>query len=80
MTRIAKETHYIKDLKIEKGIINIYLGSYVSAFTCAPTWNEKFYKDADKFDYKRWISPNPISEDNGYVFVPFSAGGRNCIG
>ncbi|CAD8159924.1 unnamed protein product [Paramecium pentaurelia] len=71
--KIAKETHYIKNLKIEKG-------TYVSAFTTAPSWNDKYFDDSNKFDYKRWLNQRPIKEDNGYVFVPFSAGGRNCIG
>ncbi|CAK72113.1 unnamed protein product (macronuclear) [Paramecium tetraurelia] len=73
LTRIAKETHYIKNLKVEKG-------TYVAALTTAPSWNDKYFDDPNKFDYKRWLSQRPIKEDNGYVFVPFSAGGRNCIG
>ncbi|CAD8075858.1 unnamed protein product [Paramecium sonneborni] len=73
LTRIAKESHYIQNLKIEKG-------TYVAALTTAPSWSSKYFNDPNKFDYKRWLSQRPIQEDNGYVFVPFSAGGRNCIG
>lgn len=53
---------------------------FVAAFTQGPSWSEKHFNDPLKFDYKRWLTDTPIKEDNGYVFVPFSAGGRNCIG
>lgn len=71
--RKAKKTHYIKDLKIEKG-------TNVLVLFAAPGWSNKFYDNPDKFDYKRWLNANPIKEDNGFVYMPFSAGMRNCIG
>ncbi|CAD8075856.1 unnamed protein product [Paramecium sonneborni] len=71
--RKAKQTHYIKDLKIEKG-------TNVLILFAAPGWSNKHYDNPNQFDYKRWLNPNPIKEDNGFVYIPFSAGGRNCIG
>ncbi|CAK72114.1 unnamed protein product (macronuclear) [Paramecium tetraurelia] len=71
--RKAKKTHYIKNLKIEKG-------TNVLVLFAAPGWSNKHYDNPEKFDYKRWLNANPIKEDNGFVYMPFSAGMRNCIG
>ncbi|CAD8064873.1 unnamed protein product [Paramecium sonneborni] len=81
LTRIAKESHFIKNLKIEKGLSHYqFYQSSIAALTTAPNWSDKYFSDPNKFDYKSWLNQRPIKEDNGYVFVPFSAGGRNCIG
>jgi len=44
--------------------------------------SDKYFDDADKFIWKRWLNndPNKIKEDAAFIFAPFSAGGRNCIG
>jgi len=41
---------------------------------------DKYFLNPLNFDYKRWLAKDTIKNDNGFVFVPFSAGPRNCIG
>jgi len=41
---------------------------------------DKHFVNPESFDYKRWLTKDTIQADNGFVFVPFSAGPRNCIG
>jgi cytochrome P450 len=53
--RKAKTTHYIKDLRIEKGIMKFNLGTNVLVLFAAPGWSEKHYENPNKFDYKRWF-------------------------
>lgn len=38
----------------------------------------KYFKDPNDFDPDRFINTN--ENINPYVFIPFSAGSRNCIG
>lgn len=46
----------------------------------ATSWQESFFEKPDEFNYQRWLTSHPVKNDNGFTFVPFSAGGRNCIG
>lgn len=42
-------------------------------------YNEKYYKNPQKFDPQRWNDKGPqVAEP--YSFIPFSAGPRSCIG
>ena len=42
-------------------------------------YNEKFYKNAEKFDPDRWNDKSMLTAEP-YSFIPFSAGPRSCIG
>lgn len=73
LLREALETHVVRDITIRKGW-------YVAIDINSSQHLEKYYESPEKFDYKRWLNKNPVKGDNGFVFIPFSAGPRNCIG
>ncbi|CAD8159281.1 unnamed protein product [Paramecium pentaurelia] len=71
--RNSIQTHQVKDLKIQKNwnvIINPLLQSV----------SEQHFINPDDFDYKRWLTPEPILNNDNFIYLPFSAGPRNCIG
>ena len=74
--RIAIEDHKLGDLMIKKGTsVNV---GYV-----ANNFNPEYHDDVDKFDVDRWLKPSRTKESTSkdpYVYIPFSAGVRNCIG
>lgn len=79
---------YINDLRnseIKKLIVKIYLkgGYFLPANTSAYIFiyklhhDEKYYPNHDEFIPERFEN---IDESYRYIYIPFSAGVRNCIG
>jgi len=69
--RRAVRDHMIKDIHIKKGdVLNVdyYYNNY----------NPEYFKNPDEFDPQRWLSKEKGLDP--YVFTPFSAGPRSCIG
>jgi len=73
-----------------KAIVDHKLGEYhikkdtllVSSFV-TNNFNPAYHDDPEKFDPDRWLTPSKTQKSiasNAFVFTPFSAGGRNCIG
>ena len=70
--RLALADHEIMGVKVKKGM-SVRPGP---AFNFA---NDKYFADSAKFAPERWLTKQQ-SEIDPYVFIPFSAGHRNCIG
>lgn len=73
--REAIKDHFLGDILIKKGtIINVSL--------LAGGYDSRFYENIESFIPERWINAhiNKIEDDGGFVYIPFSAGARNCIG
>jgi len=72
--REAVKTFKIENINVVKGtLLNVYLG--FAAF------NEKYFKDPEKFDPMRWIGDGEGTKMNdSFLTLPFWAGSRNCIG
>lgn len=68
--RLALEDHKIGDLEIKKG--DQVRVEILSAF-----FDENIFEDAQKFDPKRWKNAEKM---DSWIYTPFSAGPRNCIG
>ena len=70
--RLAQIDHTIGDLQIKKG----------SSVRPTPLYNysnPKYFEEPEKFKPERWM--NKMEQNlEPYVYVPFSAGPRNCIG
>ena len=71
----------LKDFKLEDIFIKkrtiLQSGYYMSCH------DERFYDNADKFIPERWLNNgknHKTEEEEPYLFTPFSAGNRNCIG
>jgi len=70
--RLAQVDHKIGDILIKKG----------SSVRPTPLYNysnPKYFEEPEKFKPERWMNKKE-HELESYVFVPFSAGARNCIG
>ena len=68
--RVSSEDILIQDVKVLKGTkinVNLSMNNH----------NPKYYNNPEKFDPYRWTIK---STNDPYVYIPFSAGPRNCIG
>ncbi|EAR93105.1 cytochrome P450 family monooxygenase (macronuclear) [Tetrahymena thermophila SB210] len=75
LSRVAQADHMLGKYKIKKGtIINI-------GYLCN-LYNEKYFKDPFNYNPSRWLDneEDMKMKENHFVFIPFSAGPRNCIG
>jgi cytochrome P450 len=68
--RIALEDHFIEELKIKKG-------DMLNASLYSLAMNPITFPSPLQFDPSRWLD---LSLSDPYLFLPFSAGKRNCIG
>lgn len=70
--RTAQADHMLGDLKIKKGTI-------VRPNPIYNFFNEKYFEEPDLYRPERWLTKKE-QELPGFVYLPFSAGSRNCIG
>ena len=75
--REAKMDHYLKDVLIRKGTL-------VDLAYNANFHDPKVFKNPMEFLPERWLKDSPLyenaEENDPFIYTPFSAGGRNCIG
>jgi len=71
LLREALVDHRVGDLQIRKGTL-------VRSEFFPSQYNEKYFKEPEKFKPERWEDPQ--NKIDPYAFIPFSAGPRNCIG
>jgi len=72
--RIALKDFKLCNIKIKKGTI-------MNFFIPFGAWNKKYFKNPEKFEPERWLEGGEASKiEDQFVFAPFSAGPRNCIG
>lgn len=70
--RLAETDHDLGGIKIKKG-------SSVRPTPIFNYSNPKYFEEPEKFYPERWLEKKEQNLDS-YVFIPFSAGARNCIG
>ena len=69
--RIALENHDLLDVKIKKGM-SVRPNPIYNHF------NPKYFENPDEFKPMRWLDKSKVMDP--FVYIPFSAGSRNCIG
>jgi len=62
----------------EIGNIKVKRGTLVSAYLNSNCWNEKYYKDGEKFIPERWMLEK--EQKDPFSYLPFWAGPRHCLG
>ncbi|CAD8118886.1 unnamed protein product [Paramecium sonneborni] len=72
--RIVLKDMKLLDVKLKKGWMVVQRHDI-------PPIRDQHFNNPEEFDYKRWLDKQGmIEQDNGFVHIPFGAGGRNCIG
>ncbi|CAD8205743.1 unnamed protein product [Paramecium pentaurelia] len=72
--RLVQKDMQFLDIKLKKGWMVVQRHDI-------PVIRHEHFSNPEEFDYKRWlINQGNIQSDNGFVHIPFGAGGRNCIG
>jgi cytochrome P450 len=74
--RVAIQDHYLGEIFVKKGTI-------VTAAPILNNYSENYYIKPHEFRPDRWIPGSEyhkLLENQFFVFTPFSAGPRNCIG
>jgi len=71
-TREAVNDHSLGDFKVKKG-------TYVNVGMIYNNNNPKYHDNPEKFDIYRWVN-GKSKNAHPFATIPFSAGGRNCIG
>ena len=75
LPRIATEDHTLGKYKIKKGTIVNSIFFYINCF------DERYFPNPSEFRPERWAGADaPDKKHSPFVFTPFSAGARNCIG
>lgn len=72
LPRVCVEPHTFQEVSIKPGVV--IFPNLLSSMR-----NQKFFPDPDSFNPERWLS-DESSKINSFVYIPFSAGPRNCIG
>ncbi|CAK81605.1 unnamed protein product (macronuclear) [Paramecium tetraurelia] len=75
ISKQALKDLYIKDIFIKKGW-------YVNYMVLSNAQNQKYFSNPTQIDITRWKADGTLKDStiDPFAFVPFSAGGRNCIG
>lgn len=68
----------IEDIKI--GNVTLPANTFIGTTFGLNHNNEKYFSNPQKFLPERWFSEVSNKERNAYVYQPFSAGIRNCVG
>ena len=74
--RLVIKDFKLEDIWVKKGTV-LQNGFYMNAF------DPKYFEEPDKFYPERWMKGGKnekLEDEEPYLFVPFSAGNRNCIG
>jgi len=70
-TRLANEDHDLLDVKIKKDMA-------VRPNPIYNYFNPKYFENPEEFQPSRWFDKSKVMDP--FVYIPFSAGSRNCIG
>jgi len=71
--REALVDHMIGDIKVKKGTL-------ANISQMMTNFNPQVFENPFKFDPYRWLNANKPKKIDPFSYVPFSAGGRNCMG